>query len=325
MTMEEWVPRAPHYACYLLCPTSQVNVSDGPSLPRNHYIGFTTNPPRRLRQHNGEIQGGARHTKSLAPWEMICFVHGFPSQVAALQFEWAWQHSKMSLRLRPLYDEYISLLRKNGRVLKKHGSTGAVGVTSLFGKFSLLHTMLRIAPWSHFQLHVRYLHNLSEVYLEQCPGLLLNIPKSISNSKGPLSDFGQSLFAVCATLDVVEESNDLCRICFVPKPLASRLGHCPNCVAPIHIVCLWRHAKCETRLLPDQLLCPMCECDMQWSDFVTKRNMDARDGVSLAALIDPNNNTEIVDDDSASEPSSQLTSCNLSGELSVLDLTLEED
>jgi hypothetical protein len=26
------------------------------------YIGYSTNPSRRLRQHNGEIQGGARKT-----------------------------------------------------------------------------------------------------------------------------------------------------------------------------------------------------------------------------------------------------------------------
>ncbi len=45
---------------------------------RRSYLGCTTDPDRRLRQHNGEIRGGARATQAGAGgWEMVCYVSGF--------------------------------------------------------------------------------------------------------------------------------------------------------------------------------------------------------------------------------------------------------
>jgi predicted GIY-YIG superfamily endonuclease len=60
------------------------------------YVGATVDLNRRLRQHNGEITGGAKQTTSKVKkgktWKRVCHVSGFPDWTATLQFEWRWKH-----------------------------------------------------------------------------------------------------------------------------------------------------------------------------------------------------------------------------------------
>lgn len=100
------------------------------------YVGFTVNPKRRLRQHNGVIKGGAKRTKKHNGyrWSFACLVTGFTCKHDALAFEWALQHPYKSKRYRDAM---------NSELKGKRG-LGARG--SLKRRMLELHIMLRQHP-----------------------------------------------------------------------------------------------------------------------------------------------------------------------------------
>lgn len=57
--------------------------------PMRTYAGVTNNILHRIRQHNGEIVGGARATKTTRPWALYGIIYGFGSnKCRALRCEW---------------------------------------------------------------------------------------------------------------------------------------------------------------------------------------------------------------------------------------------
>ena len=58
---------------------------------RRTYVGATIDLAHRLRQHNGEIRGGAVQTARVGPWVVSCTVSGFRTFSEALKFEYAWR------------------------------------------------------------------------------------------------------------------------------------------------------------------------------------------------------------------------------------------
>ncbi len=74
------------------------------------YVGYTVDFNRRLRQHNGEITGGAKKTEKARPWTPVCKIKGFYDKSSALRFEWRIQHSK---KPRPNCISNISIILKN--------------------------------------------------------------------------------------------------------------------------------------------------------------------------------------------------------------------
>lgn len=83
-------PKQKGYYCYLL-----VSLKSGRT-----YIGYTSDPYRRLRQHNGEIQGGARSTHAHRPYRLHCIVGRFKTPSQAMKFEYRWKHGAKGLEGR---------------------------------------------------------------------------------------------------------------------------------------------------------------------------------------------------------------------------------
>lgn len=52
------------------------------------YNGSTNDFKRRIRQHNGEIKGGAKYTRGKGEWEPYCIISGFENKIETLQAEW---------------------------------------------------------------------------------------------------------------------------------------------------------------------------------------------------------------------------------------------
>ncbi|KAI4307563.1 hypothetical protein L6164_030734 [Bauhinia variegata] len=133
------------YACYLL-------VSLNPRYKGHTYIGFTVNPRRRIRQHNGEIGCGACRTKRRRPWEMALCICGFPTNVSALQFEWAWQHPVESLAVRKAAASFKSL-------------------SGIANKIKLAYTMLNLPSWQSMNITVNFFSTKYMKHAAGCPSL----------------------------------------------------------------------------------------------------------------------------------------------------------
>ena len=73
------------------------------------YVGMTNDFCRRLRQHNGELKGGARYTTKFRPpekdWYPICIIDGFDTMKEAMQCEWRVKRQRGYVkRLRGIHE-----------------------------------------------------------------------------------------------------------------------------------------------------------------------------------------------------------------------------
>src|SRR5277367_6343744 len=81
---------------------------------------------------------------------MVLLVHGFPSKIAALQFEWAWQNPHLS-RQAPLASKLLLRKKVEGKTRYKRPSL------SLTQRIEILREMLGFEGWRRWPLRVSIL------------------------------------------------------------------------------------------------------------------------------------------------------------------------
>lgn len=85
------------------------------------YAGITKHMKRRLRQHNGEIKGGARYTRSKQNWRLVCNVQLFNTDRQVRSLEWRVHHTRASGPFPSVLHRRVSELHKTMCVARATG------------------------------------------------------------------------------------------------------------------------------------------------------------------------------------------------------------
>lgn len=253
------------YGCYLL-----------ESLKQNYrtYIGFCVDPRRRLRQHNGEIPGGAWKTHRSRPWKMVMCIWGLPNKIAALQFEYAWQHPAVCRHVKKRVAHLgFCHLTKKGRQRVIHGTLNNIKV---------VFEMLRASPYCQLPLHVHVFD--STAYWELLPKVSAkeHLPKHMKITHGSFDE----LEHICAEqMQVVDwKVGGSCASCTGPLGVGDRVVLCPGCECSLHVRCA---AKAFTgtcgQLMPQSSgACPSCGKMLEWPVLVRSARRLSRRSVKGA-------------------------------------------
>lgn len=254
------------------------------------YIGSTTDPPRRLKQHNGAIKGGAARTSraSLRPWEMVGLVSGFPGAVAALKFEWALTNPHLSLHIPA--ESRLSVASQKKR--NGHPKRPPASMHSILANLHLLLRVPSFACWPlRFHIFVPEVHAAWKKWLQTSASQQLGddvrevevvtdfppAPESIYGGMtmgdheddiemaGPLWGIHALPLDYTPMRDYVDKAKDIfaferegdCSVCHTELPANKGLyAVCPNteCEAVGHLRCWSSHLLKEEHNTDDTLV-----------------------------------------------------------------------
>ena len=296
------------YGCYLL-------KSENPQAPKGKsYIGFTVNPARRIRQHNGDLaNGGARRTKSLRPWRMLCIVHGFRSQVQGLQFEWGWQNP---LQCRSVRSQVMAAAIP-GCKMTSGGRQREPKVTS---NLQILAAMLSSPPWSRMPLTVTFFDEslIPKFPLKSGQGITVTTALDVQSFTNEQLD---EVYHGNLLDDMHSSACVSCEERFIGAE--SRVVRCPGCGSYFHARCAARCFRGDSLIPDNECQCPICTKLVLWAEFVRSAFIYCDDGVRDRSHTDtdsdtrrePDSDTDSDSSDSSSSSSSS-SSCSSSSSTS---------
>ncbi|KAG6628289.1 hypothetical protein I3843_14G006400 [Carya illinoinensis] len=102
------------------------------NAPIKTYVGVTTDFNRRLKQHNGELRGGAKASRAGRPWICACIIQGYKDQSEACEFESKWKRFSRKLPRRRENKEIPKHLDETSLHLLQHRQAALNRVKGLF-------------------------------------------------------------------------------------------------------------------------------------------------------------------------------------------------
>jgi len=130
--MNEIDKKINHWYCYILKNNSDKDIN-------RTYNGYTNKPANRIRQHNGELVGGAKYTSQFGAnsWEMYFLMRGFPDSQNALQCEWRIKHPDNKRKRPNKYNSVAGRIIGVNEVLKLNRWTANSKIDNTTVKFEI--------------------------------------------------------------------------------------------------------------------------------------------------------------------------------------------
>lgn len=236
------------------------------AVAKRTYIGSTPNPLRRLKQHNGLTKGGAYATKGHRPWKMAIFVSGFPSKVAALQFENAWQRTHTT--------RYLSDGKRARAVRAK--IQNALDLMNCEG-FSRIRLTMNVFTKQAKNEEMRKLHVGNARIMDRTDTENSEPEANFDQIKGFMDDQIQSQNSLLKKMQLAVEDSKasvVCGICLETVSNQDTMACCQKCSALTHLMCWYNKALPELiangvqHLVPTSVECFACNSSNEWKSVV---------------------------------------------------------